>query len=137
MRFRKLGGGVHRMTLNGKMVKVRRGEVIDCEKWELGGAIRQFDQLDDDPPPAPLPENVRLTVAPRGGGDLDGWNVMNPETGDPLNNAPLTKEEAEEIAAASATLTIAEIREALTADPGDGAGNPADPECDVVVETNE
>lgn len=95
MRFRmKDGCGKHHMkSTDGQAVIVRPGDVIDCERENLGNAADKFLQLDDDPPP--MTSTNGLTVVPVGDG---AFNVVNPVSGCPINDSPLTATEAADIA---------------------------------------
>ncbi len=89
MRFRlKKGYGTHK-TRDGK--KITAGEIIRLSsKYELGGALDKFDQLDPDPPPPP--PRVGLIAQP---GKYGRWNVFNPD-GVKVNDVPLLKREADD-----------------------------------------
>jgi hypothetical protein len=90
IRFRlKPGHGKHYASVDGKKTVLRPGDVICCEPAELGGAIGKFEQLDPDPPPA-APE-IGLCVVNRDDGLCD---VVNEATGEKINDAPMTPEEA-------------------------------------------
>lgn len=43
--FRRIAGGVHRFKLNGKMVSVKPGEIIDCTAEDLGTRIDQYEKV--------------------------------------------------------------------------------------------
>ena len=85
--------GKHYIRRDGRMVMLKPGDKIDCEKYELGGAIKKFEQLEPDPPP-PEPK-LGLRAVHRGAGK---WDVVNEATGVKINNELLTKEEARELA---------------------------------------
>ncbi len=98
-RFRKLTGK-HHMLIDGK----RRvygpgcpdGDVIVCEKYELGHALDTFECLDPEPEPELEPEPIiGLRAEHRGHG---WWNVRDQATGKVLNDERLTKEEAQAMA---------------------------------------
>jgi hypothetical protein len=93
----KDGCGKHHMkSKDGQAVIVRPGDVIDCERQDLGGAIDKFLQLDDDPPVVPSKDG--LTIVPIGDGT---FNVVNPGSGNPINDAPLAANEAADLAGVS------------------------------------
>lgn len=89
----KAGMGKHRIRRDGRMVVLKPGDEIDCERDELGGAIDKFEQLEPDPPP-PEPK-LGLKAVHRGAGK---WDVVNEATGVKINDKLLTKEEAQELA---------------------------------------
>jgi len=122
-RFRmKQNVGPHQR--NGEWV--RPGDVIECEEEELRNVIDKFDLLPgnekqkstttpepteetdtDDSGPAdeeegvdeedgeePDEEEVGLELENKGRGK---WNVINPATGEAINDKPLTKKEAEKL----------------------------------------
>ena len=86
----KTGMGKHYIRRKGQMVMLKPGDGIDCEKYELGGAIFKFKQLEPDPPP-PEPK-LGLKAVHRGAGK---WDVVNEATGVKINDNLLTKEEAQ------------------------------------------
>jgi len=90
----KEGMGRHRLRSGETVIP---GQIVKCEKKELGGAIDKFEQLDPDPPP-PQPR-VGLIARPAKYGR---WDVINPEGGR-VNDVPLTKEEAEAIVGGTTT----------------------------------
>lgn len=71
---------------------VKPGDVIECSPEELGKHIDRFDRLDPEPP-APKQE-AKLKAVPH----LDGgYDIVSEATGEPINDAPVTKEQAEEM----------------------------------------
>ncbi len=103
-RFRKIGGK-HTMFVDGKK-KVYGpgcpdGDVVFCEKKDLGKALDTFDCLDmeEEEPEVEDEPLVGLVAEHRGAG---WWNVRDQATGKLLNDTRLTKEEAQEIALAGA-----------------------------------
>jgi len=89
----KTGMGKHRIRRDGRMAVLKPGDEIDCEKHELGGAIYKFEQLEPDPsPPEP---SMGLRAVHRGFGK---WDVINEASGVKINDKPLTKGEAREMA---------------------------------------
>jgi len=81
--------GKHIMSHGGQKKVLRPGDTIRCEKYELGNALDKFEQLEPDPP-APAPK-VGLRAVHIGFGK---YNVISDATGKPINDEPLTKEEA-------------------------------------------
>lgn len=98
MRFRlKAECGTHRRRLpNGKMELTKAGGIVDCEREELGAAIDKFVQLDPDQAPKEEEPRAGLRIKDRRGG---GFDVENTKTGRALNEIPLTKDEADNLAA--------------------------------------
>lgn len=92
--------GKHHMVLNGKKIKLVPGDVVKCEKKELGCALDTFTCLDPDPEPefpgGPEP-GVGLVAIHKGSGWYD---VRNQVTGKDINDKSLRKDEAEEMALA-------------------------------------
>lgn len=103
MKFRRKSG-IHRyVDAAGEMHAVFPGEIYEGEKEDLGRSLDLWEQLDPDPP---LPEPTRpLKAMHRGFGK---WDVVSQATGMPINNEPLSKEEAYSLAGISAL----ELREA-------------------------
>lgn len=89
----KIGMGKHRIRRDGRMVVLKPGDEIDCQKHELGGAIRKFEQMEPDPPP-PKP-TTGLKAVHRAFGK---WDVINEATGVKINDNPLSKGEAQAMA---------------------------------------
>lgn len=84
----KQGYGSHRM--NGK--RYVAGDVIKTNADELRGALDKFESLEDEPK---LPEpSTGLHVEKVEG----GFNVVNSENGNVLNDEPLKKKEADAMA---------------------------------------
>lgn len=96
IRFRlKPGYGKHYTTTDGKRVVLRAGDEIRCEPEDLGNARDKFEQLEPMPPPAQ--PKIGLKAVHRGGGRYD---VINEATGTKINDKPLKKGEAEQLAGA-------------------------------------
>lgn len=70
--------------------KLKPGDIIDTDS--VGGAIDKFEQLDPDPEPV-LP-NVGLHAKETEDGRFD---VVNETTGEPINDAPLNKNEVDQL----------------------------------------
>jgi len=89
----KPGRGSHTMNVGGKMVRLKGGEEIRCEKFVLGGALDKFEQLEPDPPePEPT---IGLRAVHRGHGR---WDVVNQKTGKAINDKALKRDAAFELA---------------------------------------
>lgn len=90
----KKGVGPHSMKLDGKNITLHPGDEVRCEPEDIGGALNlKFDAL-EAPPPEPCPERG-LVIKPREDGKCD---VINPVTGNKINDEPLTPKEAEQMA---------------------------------------
>jgi hypothetical protein len=79
---------------NGKETPIKSGETIECEAWQLGGAIGRFEIV-QQPTPTPHP-SVGLKKIHRGAGRFD---VVNEATGKPINSRMLSGPEADELIA--------------------------------------
>jgi len=110
----KAGMGKHHIRRTGRMVVLKPGDKIDCEKYELGGAIFKFEQLEPDPPP-PEPK-LGLKAVHRGAGK---WDVLNEATGVKINDGLLTKEEAQELALSPLKTEPPSDSKKQTESPGD------------------
>lgn len=94
MRFRRLKGK-HYLMEAGELKCYGPGTIFEGDKAELGQSLDQWEQIDPDPEPDPPPEPIRrLFPRPRGFRGKGEWDVINPETGQPINDKPLTKAEA-------------------------------------------
>lgn len=93
----KTGMGKHRIRRNGRMIVLKPGDEIDCNRHELGGAIDKFEQMEPDPPP-PKPR-AGLKMKPRGSGWYD---VFNEKTGKKINDKPIKKQDAIKLVGESA-----------------------------------
>lgn len=70
------------------------GDIITCEdEKELGGALDKFERVDfkEDV----IPEPVLFTIVKRQ--KKKGYDVINIESGEKVNDSALTKKEAEEL----------------------------------------
>lgn len=101
IRFRKIGGGSHLMTINGRKVFIKENQVFSAYPFEIPESFRDLIVPVDEgtyeaikekeatpPPDAKLPEYF---VKHRGGG---WWNVVGADN-KVLNEKALKKEEAE------------------------------------------
>lgn len=93
-RWRKLGGGTHTMR-DGTRVKT--GEIVCAWEWELTGVLDLFDCLDPQIVEEEEEEEelVTLKIVHRGGAYFD---VVNPVTGERINERALKREQAEILA---------------------------------------
>lgn len=85
--------GWHTMMVGGQKRTLKPGDEVRCEKDLLRFVMDKFDQVEPDPPP-PEPK-TGLKAVHRGFGK---WDVINEQTGRPVNDKPLTKEDAKELA---------------------------------------
>lgn len=72
------------------------GDTIECEEYELGGALDKFIRL--DPTTIDSKKKKDQLIVKQSRRNKNQYNVHHPVTGDKLNSNPLTKEEAEEMA---------------------------------------
>ena len=86
-RWRKKGGGTHRMA-DGR--KLRAGDIVRCTREELGGVIDLFDCLDVEPLREEAPQ-IKMFIQSRGSGWYD---VVNPATSKAINDKPMRKKDA-------------------------------------------
>jgi len=93
-RYRRIAFGRHSLPLNGKRVNVVHGDVIECEEWELGGFISDYECLNPRPDPPEPVESRPLTLKHAGRGR---YNVIQSATGRPINDKPLTEKEAKSL----------------------------------------
>jgi len=97
IRFRmKEGVGRHSMILDGAPITVAPGEIVSCDKEDLGSALDKFDQLDPDAPEAAPNHAALITVPSR---DIHGmFDVISAVTKAKINDRPLSFDEAASIA---------------------------------------
>jgi len=91
LRWRKIGGGIHNHR-DGQIV--RRGEILVATQLEIEPFKNLFVPLD---PLVDIKEEQptkRLFIEHRGGGK---YNVINENTGKPINDELLTREQAENL----------------------------------------
>jgi len=112
MRFRRLRGKAY-LQIDAELQCFAPGSIFSGDKSELGQSLDQWEQLDPDPEPELPPEPLRYLIA-RPRAFKGHWDVINPETGQPINDHPLTKGEA-----------MAMVEGATHADPGTGEIAPA------------
>lgn len=103
----KKGVGKCYLRRNGRLVLIHQGESIQCEEAEIGLAARHFQKLSELPQKT-KPEPVSVStpgakpasefVIRERGGALDGYDVVHGETGEPLNDAPMTLKDARDLA---------------------------------------
>lgn len=119
MRFKRLRGKCYLMEA-GVLQCYGPGSIYSGEKAALGASMDQWEQLDPDPEPPAPPEPLRgLFPRARGFRGKGEWDVINPETGEPINYRPLTKSEAMNIVGNDG-LDELEMRERVDADTGAG-----------------
>jgi hypothetical protein len=71
---------------------IKPGEIIECEPEDLGRFLYKFDALDPAPPP---PKEVAYLKSVPRGDKFDVVPIFEDETiGNPINDVPLTKEQA-------------------------------------------
>ena len=94
MRFRRLRGKCYLMEA-GALRCYGPGSIYTGEKASLGASLDQWEQIDPDPePPSPPQPTQGLIMRARGFRGKGEWDVINPETGKPINDRPLSKDEA-------------------------------------------
>ena len=100
MRFRmKQNVGKHQMRDRlGKVLVVCPGDVVDCDPQDIDAVKWKFDQLDPEPAPDPVvPAGKEFRVVAVDG----GFNVVQESSGEPLNDEPLTAQDAADLAGVS------------------------------------
>lgn len=88
----KLQSGKHYLMRRGKLRRYVAGDIIEAEEWEVNGftdSETRFVPLD---PPEPVIVADSMRIKHKGAGWYD---VINPATGEKLNDAGLRKEDAE------------------------------------------
>lgn len=88
-KYRVLSGKYHRIEDDGRKI-YRPGDILEALEGELDSFDNRFERLNPPPKETPNPK-WGLKAVHRGGGK---YNVINEQTGLPINNALLTKEEA-------------------------------------------
>jgi len=91
-RMKKGYGKHYHRDENGNMVLLRPGDTILVDPEILAGACDKFEIIGPIPPP---PASIIGLVLSETDGGM--WNVLNIETKRPLNDRPLTLEEAKSI----------------------------------------
>jgi hypothetical protein len=87
----KPGCAPHTIHENGKKVVLRPGNTIFCEPGRLGGELIKFEEVASTTPEEAERGVARLLVRPRESG---GFDVINPVTNKPINQAALNRDEA-------------------------------------------
>ncbi len=87
---KKMKTGSHQMS-DGRMIAC--GEEIEATRHELSSAVDKFDLIEDDEAEMPDEPSVGLRKVETDG----GWDVINDESGEKLNDDPLTAEDADEM----------------------------------------
>lgn len=119
--------GAHYLRQEGRLTRINPGDIIDVEAYELRGAADKFTLVDPPPEPPPEPEPTQALYAKHVGGGR--WNVINPATGEPINDELLSKEQAQSLVDKELPETNEE------ADAGADNGNGAPDEAVDGVET--
>jgi len=88
---KKPGFGPYLYKKDGELVEVKTGETLECSKMALGTYVERFDLADED---ETVEEPSRYVSVPRK--DESGFDVVDRETGRPVNEAPMTEDEAKE-----------------------------------------
>jgi hypothetical protein len=71
------------------------GDVVELDEYQASRIMHKLIPLGPEPEPEPEPDpTFDVLVRPDG----EGYDVVNMETGEPINDTPLTKAEATEIA---------------------------------------
>ena len=97
MRWRlKANCGAHHFYEPELPKVVRPGDIVNCTRERLRGAVYKFEALDPEPP-TPLEAAPSDGLMVRERPDGDGYDVFNQTTGRALNSLPLTQEAAEAI----------------------------------------
>lgn len=87
--------GTHSRSEDGKRVTYKKGDTIDATEEELKGFLDKFRRVGPpDKPDKPKEEVKKLQIEHRGGGR---YNVVNAESGKPINSELLSRDEAQEI----------------------------------------
>jgi len=98
----KLKSGRCQLFVDQEKVQLAPGDIVECEPWEIPeGFKKSFEEIippgevraTPEEPDAELPDNFE--VAHKGGGK---YNVINKDTGEPINTALLSRAEAYELA---------------------------------------
>jgi hypothetical protein len=101
MRFRlKNGKGKHIHVVDGEETRYNAGDVINVRsKFELGNALDKFEQLDpDEEDEGVVKKETAKKFKVKKIKGTKKYNVVKVSTGEKANDAPLTKEEAEDLA---------------------------------------
>lgn len=99
MKFRLKQGAEHAWRLpNREFVPLHPGQVIECEPEQLGGARDKFEVVEGDTTPTggetTNPPAADFSVVAVEG----GYNVIHVGSGAPINDEPLSREEAADLA---------------------------------------
>ena len=106
-RFRKICGSTSLLRMVERdgnkiqeRIQVEPGDVIECEKHELRNFAHQFESLDppEEEKPPVVEANLEVIQRRSESGRLVAWyDVVNTQTGDPINTRALKKADAEEL----------------------------------------
>jgi len=91
-RMKKGYGKHYHRDEDGRMVLIRPGDSLLVDPEILAGARDKFEMIGPMPPPPDFVIGLVLS-------EIEGgmYNVLNIETGEPINDTPLTLEEAKSI----------------------------------------
>jgi len=78
---------------------LRPGAIIEASEYAMRGFLDVMERIDPDIPVMDKPKAVPPIVRGSASG-LGYFDVLNPDTGEPLNDRPLVKSEAEALAGA-------------------------------------
>lgn len=98
-KYRKIKPGWFWPRKPGLPQRIDKGDIIECDAKLLGSHIVEFELVKDGEEEEGKEETElppsKLRVIARGGGY---YNVVDPGTGETVNETPLKKEEAEQLA---------------------------------------
>jgi len=69
---------------------IKAGDIIDCDPYEIRNHLNKFNHLDPEPSPAPQVEKLRAVKR----SDGTGYDIVSSMTGSPINDTPLSFDEA-------------------------------------------
>ena len=119
--------GIDPAVVEGRLMPLPEPEV------EIDDSKKEKEKTEETPPEPEVPPEVGLKIDHRGGGK---YNVVNQATGTPLNDALLTKAEAEGLVASMAELDAIE-KTALEVGREEEEETTTDTETDPVVSTED
>ena len=88
LRYKKLTGGLH-FTADGR--KIKKGQIFECLPSKMPKMFLKSFECLDKVKQAPEDSGMKLEVKPAG---KNRWNLVNNLTGLPINNTPLTAQQA-------------------------------------------
>jgi hypothetical protein len=90
--------GTHTLLIPGRPpMAINAGDEVECDPEYLKNVMHKFELIEADAPAA-NPQNAKLILKKRDGGNSTGYDLINPVTGDPINTKPLKKADAEDLA---------------------------------------